>query len=40
MRQTIYDFLYNDEYRPSRSYSPEEIQQKSQVIFPHVYRAL
>lgn len=38
MRQTIYDFLYNDETGLPESYTPEEIAQKSQLVFAHIYR--
>ena len=37
IRQTIYDFLYNDETGLPDSYSPQEIEQKSQVVFAHVF---
>lgn len=40
MRQTIYDFLYSDETGLPQTYSPEEIAQKSQVVFSHVYAAM
>lgn len=40
MRQTIYDFLYSDETGLPQSYSREEIAQKSQVVFRHVYAAM
>jgi type I restriction enzyme R subunit len=39
IRQTIYDFLYNDETGLPESYSPQEIEQKSQVVFAHVFSA-
>lgn len=37
MRQTIYDFLWNDQTGLPESYTPEEISQKSEVVFSHVY---
>jgi type I restriction enzyme, R subunit len=40
MRQTIYDFLFSDETGLPGSYSPEEIAQKTQVVFGHVYSAM
>ena len=39
IRQTIYDFLYNDETGLPECYSPQEIEQKSQVVFAHVFSA-
>ena len=39
IRQEIYDFLYNDETGLPESYSPEEIQQKSAIVFAHVFSA-
>jgi type I restriction enzyme R subunit len=39
MRQTIYDFLYNDETGLPESYTPQEIEQKSQAVFAHIYQA-
>ena len=40
MRQTINDFLYSDETGLPGSYSPEEIAQKTQVVFGHIYTAM
>jgi len=40
MRQTIYDFLFSDETGLPGSYSSEEIAQKTQVVFGHVYSAM
>jgi type I restriction enzyme R subunit len=40
MRQTIYDFLFSDDTGLPETYSPEEIAQKSQVVFSHVYAAM
>jgi type I restriction enzyme R subunit len=40
MRQTIFDFLYSDETGLPGSYSPEEIAQKTQVVFGHIYTAM
>jgi hypothetical protein len=40
MRQTIFDFLYSDETGLPGSYSPEEIAQKTQVAFGHIYTAM
>ena len=40
MRQTIYDFLYSDETGLPESYSQEDVAQKSQVVFRHVYAAM
>lgn len=40
IRQEIYDFLYNDETGLPDSYSEDEIAQKSQVVFTHVFSAL
>jgi type I restriction enzyme R subunit len=37
MRQTIYDFLYSDETGLPASYLPDEIGQKSQLVFQHIY---
>jgi type I restriction enzyme, R subunit len=37
MRQTIYDFLFDDETGLPESYSPDEIATKSQLVFGHVY---
>ena len=37
IRQEIYDFLYNDETGLPEVYSDDEIAQKSQVIFAHVF---
>jgi type I restriction enzyme R subunit len=39
IRQSIYDFLYDDKTGLPSSYSPEEIQQKSQLIFAHIYHS-
>jgi type I restriction enzyme, R subunit len=40
MRQTIFDFLYSDETGLPGSYSPEEIAQKTQLVFGHIYTAM
>jgi type I restriction enzyme R subunit len=40
MRQTINDFLYSDETGLPGSYSPDEIAQKTQVVFGHIYSAM
>ena len=40
MHQTINDFLYSDETGLPGGYSPEEIAQKTQVVFGHVYTAM
>jgi type I restriction enzyme R subunit len=37
MRQTIYDFLWNDQTGLPESYSSDEIEQKSEVVFNHMY---
>ena len=37
IRQSIYDFLYDDKTGLPSSYSPNEIQQKSQLVFAHIY---
>jgi type I restriction enzyme, R subunit len=37
IRQTIYDFLYNDETGLPESYTPDEILQKSQLVFARIY---
>ena len=39
LRQEIYDFLYNDETGLPESYTPDEIMQKSRVVFAHIYSA-
>jgi type I restriction enzyme, R subunit len=39
MRQTIYDFLFSDDTGLPETYSPEEISQKSQLVFQHIYTA-
>jgi type I restriction enzyme R subunit len=40
MRQTIYDFLFSDETGLPGSYSPQEIAQKTQLVFGHIYTAM
>jgi type I restriction enzyme, R subunit len=39
IRQSIYDFLYDDKTGLPSSYSPDEIQQKSQLVFAHIFHA-
>jgi type I restriction enzyme R subunit len=39
IRQEIYDFLYNDETGLPDIYSPDEIMQKSEIVFAHVFSA-
>jgi type I restriction enzyme, R subunit len=40
MRQTIFDFLFDDETGLPDSYSSDEIAAKSQVVFGHVYSSM
>jgi type I restriction enzyme R subunit len=40
IRQEIYDFLYNDETGLPEVYSADEIAQKSQVVFAHVFSGI
>ena len=37
IRQEIYDFLFDDETGLPESYSDEEIGQKSQIVFSHIF---
>jgi type I restriction enzyme, R subunit len=37
IRQSIYDFLYDDKTGLPSSYSPDEIQQESQLVFAHIF---
>jgi type I restriction enzyme R subunit len=40
IRQEIYDFLYNDETGLPEVYSDDEIAQKSQIVFAHVFSGI
>jgi type I restriction enzyme, R subunit len=39
MRQTIFDFLWNDQTGLPESYTSDEIEKKSEIVFNHVYVA-